>query len=82
MQTGFRDWKHTSGKKGALACHASSHVHKACMLSSEQFKLSLARGSAIGERLDNESKRLISRNCHYVRSLAEIILVCAQQDLR
>ena len=51
------------------------------MLSSEQFKLNLARGSTIGERLDNESRRVISKNRHYVRSLAEIILVCAQQGL-
>ena len=51
------------------------------MLSSEQFKVNLARGNTIGERLDNESKRVISRNRHYVRSLAEIILVCAQHGL-
>lgn len=49
-RTGFRDWKHAAGKRGALANHASSHAHKACMLSSEQFKLNLARSSTIGER--------------------------------
>ena len=35
----------------------------------------------IGERLDNEGKRMISRNRHYVKSLAEVVLLCAQQGL-
>ena len=81
MQTGFRDWKHACGRKGALACHASSHAHKICMLNSEQFKLNIARSCTIGERLDSESKRVISKNRHYVRSLAEVILLSAQQGL-
>ena len=81
VQTGFRDWKHACGRKGALACHASSHAHKTCMLNSEQFKLNIARGCTIGERLDSEGKRVISKNHHYVRSLAEVILLCAQQGL-
>ena len=80
-RTGFRDWKHAAGKKGALANHASSHSHKACVLSSEQFKINLARHSTIGERLDSEKKRMISKNRHYVKSLAEVILLCAQQGL-
>lgn len=51
------------------------------MLNSEQFKLNLQRGCTVGERLDNESKKEIKRNRHYVKSLAEIILTCAQQGL-
>ena len=79
--SGFRDWKHACGKKGAFASHASSRFHKACMLNSEQFKLNVQRGCTVGERLDNESKKEIKRNRHYVKSLAEIILTCAQQGL-
>lgn len=51
------------------------------MLTAEQFRLNVKQGNTIGERLDNEGKRVISRNRHYVRRLAEVILLCAQQGL-
>jgi len=39
------------------------------------------KGDALLVRLDNECKKEIKRNRHYVKSLADIILTCAQQGL-
>lgn len=78
---GFRDWKHACGRKGSLALHVASHAHKAAMLNWQQFNLNMARGTTVGARLDQEGRRVISNNRHYVKTLAESILLCAQQGI-
>ena len=39
----------------------------------------MARGTTVGARLDQVGRRAISSNHHYVKTLAESILPCAQQ---
>ena len=80
-KVGFRDWKHACGKKGSFVSHVSSHAHKSAMLNWQQFKLNMEKGTTVGARLDQERRRVINSNCHYVKALVEVILVCAQQGL-
>ena len=80
-KVGFRDWKHACGKKGSFVSHVSSHAHKSAMLNWQQFKLNMEKGTTVGARLDQERRRVINSNCHYVKALVEAILVCAQQGL-
>ena len=80
-QVGFRDWKHVCGRKGSFASHASSHAHKSAMLNWQQFKLNVVRGTTVGARLDQEGRKVINSNRHYVKALTEAILVCAQQGI-
>lgn len=77
---GFCDWKHACGRKGSLASHVASLAHKATMLN-WQFKLSMARGTTVGARLDQEGRRVIRDNHHYVKTLAASILLCAYQGI-
>ena len=44
----------------------------------EQFKLNVAQDETFGARLDRESQNVIKKNRHYVKSVAEACLVCAQ----
>ena len=80
-RVGFRDWKHACGKKGSLTSHNASHAHKDAMLIWQQFKLNTARGTTVGARLDKEGRKIIRNNRHYVKSIAEAILLCAQQGI-
>ena len=81
ISTGFRDWKHACGRKGVLACHESSRAHKACALTAEQFRLNMERQCTISQRLSTEYKELVQNNRHYVKCLATVALICAQQGI-
>ena len=51
------------------------------MLNWQQFKLNVVRGITVGARLDQEGRKVINSNRHYVKALTEAILVCAHQGI-
>ena len=79
--TGYRDWKHATGKQGILEKHNAYHTHKQAMISWSQYVKNTEKGTTIAERLDSSRNLQIQENRHYMRTLAEIILLCARQDL-
>ena len=79
--TGFRDWKHATGQNGSLAKHDSSHTHRQAMLSWAEYVKNADRNTLIGDRLDSTRCQQIQENRHYLKSIAEVILLCARQDL-
>ena len=67
-------------RKVAL-CHMSLHMRISPQCSTgQQFKLNMEKGTTVGARLDEE-RGVINSNRHYVKSLVEAVLVCAQQGL-
>ena len=76
---GFRDWKHATGQNGSLAKHDSSHTHKQAMLSWAEYVKNSDRNTTIGDRLDSRRQQ-IQDNRSYLKTIAEIILLCARQD--
>ena len=80
-RNGFRDWKHATGERGSLNEHRRSATHKESVVTWEQFKLNVQHGTTIGQRLDNLGRKIVKENRHYVKTLAEIILHCAMQDV-
>ena len=79
--TDYRDWKHATGKQGILEKHNACHTHKQAMISWSQYVKNTEKGTTIAERLDSSRNLQIQENRHYMRTLAEIILLCAHQDL-
>ena len=74
--TGFRDWKHAIGKKGVIS------VHDAVLLTSRQCPPGVnTTPSAIADRLNSARAQLIESNHHYIKTIAEVILLCAKQKL-
>ena len=81
-RTGFRDWKHATGKHGILTCHDSKcATHKGSVVAWKQFKLTIANDASIGVHLDRQGKKIIEDNRQYVKALLESLLFCAQQGI-
>ena len=78
--TGFRDWKHATGQRGILIIHNNSFSHKQGMVAWEQFKMTHDRGSVV-EQLGSNRAEQIRKNRHYIKSIAEILLLCSKQEI-
>ncbi len=71
---GFRDCKHATGTKGIHINHHNSLSHKQAVVAWQQFKASLERGS-VAEQLGSTRAVQIDRNVHYIKSIAEVLLL-------
>ena len=78
--TGFRDWKHATGQRGILIIHNNSFSHKQGMVAWEQFKMTHDRGSVV-EKLGSNRAEQIRKNRHYIKSIAEILLLCSKKEI-
>ena len=80
-RTGFRDWKHATGQSGMLIKHDKSCSHKLSMLSWYEYTNNTKKGTTIADRLDSTRQIEIERNRHYLKTIAEILLLSGRQDL-
>lgn len=78
---GYRDWKHAPGKTGSLYLHANSTTHSNAMLAWQQLKLNHQRKTTLAHRLDSLGDQALQMNRHYIKTIAEVILLCARQDI-
>ena len=76
----FRDWKHATGVKGILTTHNNSLSHKSSIVAWEQFKSTLNTGS-VAEQLGSNRAQQIQRNRHYIKTVAEVLLLCSKQEI-
>ena len=80
--SGFRDWKHAMGSRGIISNHDTSTLHKAAMASWNSYMMIMnERGTSIANQLQNSRHELVKSNQHYIKSLCDIIVFCAKQDL-
>lgn len=77
---GLRDWKHATGQNGILAKDDSSYTHKQAMLSWAEYMNGADKNMLIEDRLDSTRKQEIQDNRHYLKSIVEVILLCARQE--
>ena len=68
---GFKDWKHATGKNGILKGNDNSHSHKQAVVAWKEFKKTLLM----------HWEELVKKNCHYLKTLCEIILLCSNQEI-
>ena len=73
----LRDWKHATGQNGSLVKHDSSHARKQAMLFWAEYLKNASRNTLIGDRLERQQ---VQENRCYLRTIAEMILLCARQD--
>ena len=75
---GFKDWKHATGKDRILKGHENSHGHKQAVVAWKEFK---KMDSSIVDTLGGARKEQVQKNCHYLKTLCEIILLCSNQEI-
>ena len=78
---GFRDWKHAAGKSGVLYQHDISYAYKQSVVAWNQYKSNNQHKNSIAEQLGNARAEQISQNCHYIKTPAEIVLLCSHQEI-
>ena len=76
----FKDWKHATGKDGILPHHASCHTHTETIQAWHDFTVNEGHGTSVANRLDSARKEQILRNRHYLKSIAEVILLCSRLE--
>ena len=81
-RTGFRDWKHATGKLGILTRHdRKCATHRDAVVAWKQFQLSKVHDASVGVLLDRQGRKVIQDNRQYVKALLESLLFCAQQGI-
>ena len=78
---GFRDWKHAPGNKGSLCLHATSKSYSGAMVAWQQFRLNQQHKTTLAHRMDRLGEQTLRSNWHYIKMIAEIILLCARQEI-
>ena len=79
--TGFSDWKHATGKSGTITRHSNCYSHKQAEIAWGQYKLNSKEGTTIAERMGSARSVTISQNRHYIRTIAEVLLLCSRQEI-
>ena len=81
ITSGFRNWKHATGKTGILTQHDKCSAHLGAMEAWSQYKLNAKHHTSIGERIEAGRSQVISNNRHYLKTIIEVILMCAKQEI-
>ena len=81
VKTGYRDWKHATGRTGVLMKHNNSLKHKQAMASWSDFKVNQRKHTSAASSLENRSNEQISHNRHYLKTIIELLLFCASQEI-
>ena len=79
--SGYHDWKHAPGKKGSLSLHATSVTHSSAMVAWQQFQLNREHRTSLPHRMDRLGEQCLRSNRHYIKTIAEIVLLCARQEI-
>lgn len=90
VNSGYRDWKHATGKHGGFVKHDTSlkHkcarrpgvMHKHAMASWSDYKRNLVSTTSIASTLDSTRRQLVLQN-RCMKSIIEVLLFCASQDV-
>lgn len=78
---GFRDWKHATGKSGSLAVHDACRSHKQAVVAWDSYTHTMMTGVTVADQLGNARAELVQKNRQYLKTIAEVLLLCARQDI-
>lgn len=81
VKTGYRDWKHCTGKTVGLVKHSNSMKHKEALASWSDFKVNQQKHTSVASALDSRRKEQVSHNRYYLKTIIELLLFCASQEI-
>lgn len=80
-KTGFRNWKHAMGSTGIISIHAKCTTHRQAMACWNEYSINTKEHTTVAHRLDSARQKVVETNRHYIKTAAEVLLICAKQDL-
>ena len=78
---GFRNWKHATGENGSLAVHDACSSHQQAVVAWDMYKHTAKTGVTVADQLGTARAELVRKNCHYIKTIAEVLLLCVKQDI-
>ena len=80
---GYSNWKRANGKKGKFLKHEKSTLHRNAMAQWHERRLAGSKGKQyqVDNLLSTQDDRVILANRRYVKSLAEVVILCAEQNI-
>ena len=79
--TGFKNWKHATGKSGSLAVHDACSSHRQAVVAWDMYNVTAKCGVTVADQLDSARAEQVRNNRHYIKTIAEVLLLCAKQDI-
>ena len=80
-KTGFRRWKKAHGKDGAIMKHINSQCHKMSVMSWNDFERNKAAKTSVEKALNENYRKKVNENRHYMKTIGEIVLITATQNI-
>ena len=80
-RNGSHDWKHALGKKGSLQKHDKCQSHIDAMVSWNAYTQMKSSNSSVADMLGSARAQHVEKNVHYMKTIAEVILLCSQQEI-
>lgn len=77
---GFSDWKHALGSKGILHLHKLFSSHKEVVIAWSNYLKNQKENTSVVDVLGIDRRKRIQKNRHYLKCVAEIILLCCAQE--
>ena len=68
-------------KGGMLSIHGKCSSHASVMVICSQYKLNAKQHTSAADRFESNHAQIISTNRHYLKSVIEVLLLCAQQEI-
>ena len=79
--TGFKNWKHATGKSGSLAVHDTCSSHRQAVVAWDMYNVTAKSGVTVADQLGSARAEKVRNNRHYIKTIAEVLLLCAKQDI-
>ena len=81
ITTGYRNWKNATGMSGRLMKHTQSQRHINASAAWGDFKRNQQSQTSIASTLRQERRQQIQENRHYMKTIIELLLYCALQEI-
>nr|XP_054594271.1 zinc finger MYM-type protein 1-like [Nothobranchius furzeri] len=80
-QCGFRNWKKATERGGGFSVHAKSERHKDSMIAWRDYQRAVKANTTLANILDKEHSKKVKENREYIRTIGEVILLTARQNI-
>ena len=80
-KTGCRRWKKAYGKDGAITKHVNSQCPKMSIMSWNDYNRNKTAKISVEQVLNDSYRKKVNENRHYVKTVGEIILLTATQNI-
>ena len=81
---GFYDWKHALWKRASLQKHDKCRSHMEAVVSWNAYIYIYiemkSSNSSVADMMGSARARHVAKNVHYMKTIAEVILLCSQQE--